>query len=456
MTRMTGSLETAVDADYSVVMSWDFEANLWDLPEQSDPIPLKSVPLRGDWYITITSSKDSEGGLDVNFALSYHGLEGVAALGEQVEATIRLGWLLDGCLHALDTDEWKIAPWPEGADDKRGTVSFDAAELAASACTHSPDGIENQVRLFRIGFTLSRQLRKSAMSETRTPFTDMKKAVQLRHLNLSPFLDLRLRFHHSSGAELELWTTAAFLSEASEYYKDLLSSGLLESRPRRSKRQRNRSSVVNGDEPSEGSDEAVLDEHWSDSDDETDDFVLDRKVLRSEFGQHGHLEHEMREVKVLQTAYSTYRAVLLYLHTGDICFLPLRSSLAPRNARISHTRLGEIEEYHEKSPGDPLPVSPKSVYRLAHLSRREDLQKVALAAFANDLTISGVAYELFSPVSIAYDELRKVAIDYVVKHWDAVQATESWNEMRTRATSSDIKGGAGVLFDLLAAIQKAP
>mgnify|MGYP002717922712 FL=1 len=98
-------------------------------------------------------------------------------------------------------------------------------------------------------------------------------------------------------------------------------------------------------------------------------------------------------------------------------------------------------------------MSPKSVYRLAHLLEREELQKMALDSFASGLTISGAAAELFSPVSLAYEKPRKVVVDFVVKNWNEVKATEAWQAARAKVTSRPTEGAAQVMFDVFAAIE---
>lgn len=100
----------------------------------------------------------------------------------------------------------------------------------------------------------------------------------------------------------------------------------------------------------------------------------------------------------------------------------------------------------------PPPVSPKSVYRLAHLLQREELQRLALDAISTNLTIEGAARELFSPVSIAYAEVKKVLLNCVVKNWDEVQASTSWKQTREKAMAGEIEGAAQITFDLLSAL----
>ncbi|GAA5877199.1 hypothetical protein JCM3774_000115 [Rhodotorula dairenensis] len=196
-------------------------------------------------------------------------------------------------------------------------------------------------------------------------------------------------------------------------------------------------------------------EDWDDSDDETDDYV--RKVRKPEIcdtAQEG-LDFEYRQITVTETAYLTYRAVMLYLVTGHIEFLPLASSLAPLEPLPKKSRQDFLRGFDAKYPTLPLPVSPKSVYRLAHLLQLDELQQIALDKFASSLTVNGAATELFSPVSIAYDELRKAAIEFAVKNWKAVQATDTWTELQARAVRGEVPQSSLVHAELLAAVSAA-
>lgn len=145
-------------------------------------------------------------------------------------------------------------------------------------------------------------------------------------------------------------------------------------------------------------------------------------------------------------------AVLLYLATGHIEFAPLTSLLSMLEEDVSAARRAILDKHALEHPTLPPPVSPKSVYRLAHLLQLAELQQLALDTISSGLTIEGAARELFSPVSIAYAEVKKVILDHVVENWEEVQASESWAEMRGKTVTGEIMGAAQIPFDLLAAL----
>ena len=77
--------------------------------------------------------------------------------------------------------------------------------------------------------------------------------------------------------------------------------------------------------------------------------------------------------------------------------------------------------YHLANPPLPLPVSPKSVYRLATLLKLEHLQALALDAFKERLTVANVAEELFGDAAVQFEEIKAVAMGFATANWAAVQ-----------------------------------
>lgn len=151
-----------------------------------------------------------------------------------------------------------------------------------------------------------------------------------------------------------------------------------------------------------------------------------------------------RQIRITKTAYSTFLAVILFLQTGHIRFAPLSSSLStPRNDYLNPLL--------EKSPALPLPVSPKSVYRLADLLDLKatesgvspylpNLNSLALAAFRSSLTVEGAAHELFDEASVLYKDLRRAVLDFVKEKATEVTATTGWIEMMGRVERDEVPG----------------
>jgi hypothetical protein len=250
----------------------------------------------------------------------------------------------------------------------------------------------------------------------------------------------------TDGKAAELWVKSDVLSKASPYFTSLLDSEFSESIPRRARRAC-QSSVAEAAAPP--AQEAVA-RDFVDSDDETDDFHFSKHPPLADRSSDAD-ELFYRQITVTQTAFSTYRSLLLYLHSGFFQLAPLSSSFASR----SDTRLDFLSSAHNADPSLPLPVSPRSLYRLAHLLDLDDLQQRSLEAIRCSLTVDNAAIELFSDASIAYDELRAAILAFVKENWVQVRATVSWKELLAKVKLDEIPGGAAVVVEVFQAVADA-
>jgi hypothetical protein len=261
--------------------------------------------------------------------------------------------------------------------------------------------------------------------------------------------DVRLFLPNSGkdGKGAELWVKSDVLSRASSYFKDLLSSGFAEATPRRSKRSR-KSSTAQVDAPSASQ---RVERDFDDSDDETDDFHFSKQPPHPETSSDAD-ELSYRQITITQTAFTTYRALLVFLHTGFIHFTPLSSSFPSR----SDSRLDFITSASAKNPALPLPASSKSLYRLAHLLSLDDLQEQSLEALKSSLSVENAAVELFSDASIAYDEMRAVILEFVEDKWKEVRESEAWKDAMARFKAREMdSGAAAVLAEVLETVADA-
>lgn len=187
---------------------------------------------------------------------------------------------------------------------------------------------------------------------------------------------------------------------------------------------------------------------WLDSDDEADAHYQYAAEAQSRRSPNDELELEYRQVTVTGSAFATYRAILLWLHCGYIDFAPLNSSLSPRNPTSKETRDKVYKDSLEAARTLPLPASPKSVFRLAHLLQLPELQELALGALVASLTVEGAACELFSPVALAYDEVRDAVREFVLDHVGEVSATAAWKEASTKAAQRSTEDALMVMMEL--------
>lgn len=191
-----------------------------------------------------------------------------------------------------------------------------------------------------------------------------------------------------------------------------------------------------------------------------------------------------RVVPIQGTSYRTYRAFLAWVLTGaDIEFAPLTSSFrfsskefapsyscgastvasraaspapgrkpnlqfssssAPAatstssaGALLSATprkrRAAAIAPWSSLYPHRPKPVSPKSMYRLAHFLEIPALQTIAVEALRQQLAADTVAFEVFDdPMPEVYDEVAATEIDFAMANWSKVKASRAMRNVQDR------------------------
>ncbi|ORY63659.1 hypothetical protein BCR35DRAFT_355041 [Leucosporidium creatinivorum] len=258
------------------------------------------------------------------------------------------------------------------------------------------------------------------------------------------------------------------LIAASPYFKTMLESGVGVENVQRGGRKRLRSGVASrgasikeaetmenesgagaGKEKGKEDKETAAD----DSDEETDKILAStRSLMSEEMDDVGDFTY--REIEITETAYSTYRAVLLYLVTSHIYFAILRSSLLPYNPAAEFTRKQIMETELEEEHLPSLPVSVKSVYGLADLLELPALKVLALDEFRTQLSVVNVARELFSSTSALYDEFRTAALDFAVEHWSEVKETEGMKEIERKGKAGEWQGSPALFFELMARAAK--
>jgi len=143
---------------------------------------------------------------------------------------------------------------------------------------------------------------------------------------------------------------------------------------------------------------------------------------------------------VRDTAYTTYRAMLFYLVTGYVDFLPLTSDYRaqsiekegadPGPAVIIPAHILSVKPVKEGvSPfasKAPHSCSPKSMYRLADAHMLPGLKELSLKSIISSLTPDNVLLEVFSNFSTKYDAVSQLAVDFMVQHWVEVKKSPAW------------------------------
>jgi hypothetical protein len=231
-------------------------------------------------------------------------------------------------------------------------------------------------------------------------------------------------FPSTGGDELEIWANTRTLVDASPYFKALFTSEFAEAQLK-NKWEHEAGRDDNG-KRADG-----LEDDLDDSDDEMDLEIIGNRNFDPSTNPPCSCTY--REVVVRSTAYTTYKAVLGYLHSSFISFAPLSSSTSS-----DHDTSGDLIHTDDNTVSTRLPsASPKSVYRLAHLLELPKLAQLALDNIESQLTPSNVALELFGNLAGAYDDLRKIELDYFVASYDAVKATKTMDIVKQRAADGE-------------------
>ncbi|BGP40846.1 hypothetical protein JCM10449v2_004811 [Rhodotorula kratochvilovae] len=424
-----------VEGGFHGRLTFDLALRL-DLPNLFERIEYTKMPVTGRWHCEV---KATGGGL--RFTVR-HGRLKEGALARKAARKMRLV-----CVFGTDEVEFASAtfddaPVPHQDDDGILCIGFDLpltplqVEAARNLCgkRFSP----SQIHSFKLEFHLS-QLDIDAVARVSEPMPPLPSVSAVR---------LFFPSQKQEGREAETWTTAEFLCSVSPYIGDLLASGSSESMIIGSKRLRVSPPPV-----------AAADTHYDfdDSDEETDDLLFQAKKPKL-FDVNSPPEFPYQHVTISTTAYSTYYAVLHFLQTGKIRFAPLQSACKPNNPDGIYTRAEHIRTIVEQDATLPYPISPKSVFRLAHfLDTTEDglahfkyLKQLCLAELGKWLSVETCATELLSPTSLAFDEWRAVVRKYVSEHREDARKTTTWDKVRMAAGAQD--NYAKVLMEVLSEI----
>ncbi|GAA6051452.1 hypothetical protein JCM3770_004539 [Rhodotorula araucariae] len=386
-------------ASLDVVLQWDLDLDLTD-PALAGVYPIQDVVLPGDWALSIEATAEA-----VSFTVQ-HGSLPDGAFGCTVVRSLKLYWLDGDKFNILERSEATLESMPT-----RGSPSFStqlgrvALDAAATASRGAFDPASHREYHFKAQICVKEPPIKSSASAPKT------LARRLQAVNLTPLPhDVRLYFPLVGECGVELWANSFVLSSASPYLKTLLESDFAESVSKRIKA-----------EP----DKAVADDvhslstctkDYEDSDDEADALTTRTRAPKLH-DKEAAPDFSFREIKVVDTAYTTYRAVLLYLQTHHITFAPLASS----------------------------------AYRLAHLLELPDLEERCLHELRRSLTVRSAPHELFDDASVCFPAWRAVVLEFVLRHWDSVTASASWHELDERIERDEVRGAAPILREVMKA-----
>ena len=195
-------------------------------------------------------------------------------------------------------------------------------------------------------------------------------------------------------------------------------------------------------------------------------------------------------VVISDVAYVTYKAFLYYLYTDTIIFAPLKSQFmlsspsassfaqavlhlptssdgAPmhspgmgaaglRTPSAGGGRRGWLRDWETVNPDRPSPCSAKAIYRLADKLDLGELKSRAFTHITKSLSIQSVPFELFSSFSAAFEDIRKVQMDFALQHWNEIRAGDSMKQVLSELRSGRYPGYEEVMPQLLSHLVYKP
>lgn len=175
-----------VDAEYRITMSWDFKAKLAStLPQESIEVAqddLGSVPLRGEWCLSVNSNGD-----DLIIKIK-HGELPVGAFGDCVTVMGEFAYLLDnGALQQIDAGipPQSEQPRRDSNGSSHRSFRFLGSKSKLAEEEKLPHAIQKRTQQYRFSITSAQR-----PSDRLEPKPDLSKALA----NLSSASKLYLRF----------------------------------------------------------------------------------------------------------------------------------------------------------------------------------------------------------------------------------------------------------------------
>ncbi|BGP12353.1 hypothetical protein JCM10213_006515 [Rhodosporidiobolus nylandii] len=407
-------------------LSWDFDLRgLLTHPAMHAQQPVSVIKLPGSWSVSV----GHDGG--ARWVGLTYGFMPPGYIATSADRVYRLSWLDNGGRPHRVATTTVTGPFPMPSSQPGMSFPGEGVRVWDSdwrAAQDRANGAYDPLRhdRYRLSVVFRRSYPKKPVStDGQKEQLSKELAQRMSGVNFEQLPHkLRLFFPRVYKDGAELWANAELLTRASSHFEDLLKSGFAESSPRLGKRARkNRSPSVEIVAPKQE------DKSFEDSDDETDDFLFSKKPPSHSQSS------EADDISFRQ------------IDTGFISFTPLTSSFVPSQSS-SNPREDFLSRAYDKNPSLPLPVSPKSAYRLAHYLDLEDLQNLSLNALHSFLSPECAAQELFDDASLTHPAISDVIVEYVKANWAAVKASEGWEKVSKQVEDDAIPGAAPVVLQL--------
>lgn len=151
---------------------------------------------------------------------------------------------------------------------------------------------------------------------------------------------------------------------------------------------------------------------------------------------------QRRYIAIRDLAFTTLRALLLFIQTGRVEFAPLNSTIEAGSTNVVSTvddgqsektasfGVSGIERKVSKRKREGavisgacqrmMATSPKSAYRAACKYDLESLRQLADHAMDEQITSKNILTELFDSFTFTYPEILRKRLVYVFKHWNDI------------------------------------
>ncbi|GAA5957879.1 hypothetical protein JCM3765_003795 [Sporobolomyces pararoseus] len=170
-------------------------------------------------------------------------------------------------------------------------------------------------------------------------------------------------------------------------------------------------------------------------------------------------------IDIRENDFDTYRAFVAFLHTETIPFLPIPSNflvaLENEDQEDSTAFVNDPVEWLKKDYDEVhakinwkavMPCCPRSTYRLADCYGIQDLKDLSLGFIVRSLTVENVAYELFSPLSLTYDAVKKEILEFFLKNWKEVKETKGFKKVLEKHGKGELSAGTELIGTIFSSI----
>ncbi|GAA5927816.1 hypothetical protein JCM10213_000899 [Rhodosporidiobolus nylandii] len=202
---------------------------------------------------------------------------------------------------------------------------------------------------------------------------------------------------------------------------------------------------------------------WDDDDDSLewlpDDWLEEhgpKNVEHEDEGSAAGAESSKLTVKVTDTGFITFRALLYFLYTNRVSFTPsaslftvelIKGAASTSSIAKASSRRAFLLATSTKTTYPVEKASPHALYRVADKLGIEELKKRAREAIVADFRVENILYELISTFCHHFEDIQREALKYAWENWETVKTTPAFP--RVIAGSSGIDGGPEILTKLL-------